>query len=171
MVMPWDLSSLRASSRKAYSNGRAVRAQRSRICSSFPSGSDPVSASRRPITVLFPWSTWPTTTRERCSPAAAAGKRGGDPLAGGWGVTGGETIVILCPDRFHQCVPAPPHRRFPAVGREAHDLPDHRHYWRFESVPLGGLGYRGEGRTGYPLLGSRGGLNAGGRCVGIAAGG
>src|SRR5262245_52309625 len=62
MVMPWSCSSDRASSRKAYSKGLPVRSHSCRTASSLPCGSEPVSASRRPTTVDFPWSTCPTTT-------------------------------------------------------------------------------------------------------------
>src|SRR5437762_12706952 len=69
MVIPWSCSSDRASSRKAYSNGLPVRRHSLRTASSFPCGSESVSASRRPTTVLLPWSTWPTITMFICSRA------------------------------------------------------------------------------------------------------
>src|SRR5574341_2209804 len=62
MVIPWARSSFRASSRKAYSNGLAVRSHNAFTCSSFPSGSEWVSASSRPMIVLLPWSTCPPIT-------------------------------------------------------------------------------------------------------------
>lgn len=45
---------VRASSRKAYSNGFELRRQFSRMDSSLPFGSAPASARRRPITVDLP---------------------------------------------------------------------------------------------------------------------
>src|SRR6476659_157002 len=60
--MPWSCSSDSASRRNAYSNGLPVRSHSRRTDSSFPCGSAFVSASRRPTTVLLPWSTWPTIT-------------------------------------------------------------------------------------------------------------
>ncbi len=62
IVMPYACSSLSASSRNAFSNRFACRSHVQRPASSFPSGSEPVSSSRRPTTVLFPWSTCPVTT-------------------------------------------------------------------------------------------------------------
>ncbi len=54
IVMPWACSSLSASSRKAYSNGLELSSHWARTDSSLPSGSEWVSASSRPITVLLP---------------------------------------------------------------------------------------------------------------------
>src|SRR5436190_1255167 len=70
MVIPWSCSSDSASSRNAYSNGLPVRSHSRLTASSFPCGSAPVSASRRPTTVLLPWSTWPTMTTLKLSRSA-----------------------------------------------------------------------------------------------------
>lgn len=67
MVMDWACSSFRASMRRAYSKGMPWAAQRARMPSSLPLGRELVSASRRPMTVLLPWSTWPTKTTFICS--------------------------------------------------------------------------------------------------------
>ena len=67
------LLGLRASRRKAYSKGLALRAHSARTCSSLPSGREPVSAKSRPMTVDLPWSTWPTTTILNCSRPGAWG--------------------------------------------------------------------------------------------------
>src|SRR5690349_13109948 len=48
--------------RKAHSNGMPRRSDMARIDSTLPSGSVPVSCSRRPTSVDLPWSTWPTMT-------------------------------------------------------------------------------------------------------------
>src|ERR1051326_2073744 len=82
MVIPWARSSLRASSRNAYSNGRPLRSQSARTCSSLPSGSAPVSARSRPTTVLFPWSTWPPITTLSCwrKGSGVRGQGSGDRL-------------------------------------------------------------------------------------------
>src|SRR3954468_5460053 len=68
--MPWSCSSDSASRRNAYSNGLPVRSHSRRTDSSFPCGSAFVSASRRPTTVLLPWSTWPTMTTLKFSRSA-----------------------------------------------------------------------------------------------------
>jgi hypothetical protein len=54
----------------------------------LPSGSEWVSASSRPMTVLFPWSTWPTITMFiRCAANAGA------ETSGSWGTMVDDILV------------------------------------------------------------------------------
>src|SRR5688572_6229255 len=62
MVMPWSRSDWKESIRNAHSNGMPRRSHIALICSSLPSGSEPVSWNSRPTSVDLPWSTWPTMT-------------------------------------------------------------------------------------------------------------
>src|SRR5258706_6740614 len=67
MVMFWSRSDWRASIKLAHSKGTPRRSAICRSCSSFPSGSEPVSWNKRPTKVDLPWSTWPTMTILSCS--------------------------------------------------------------------------------------------------------
>src|SRR5262245_41155638 len=62
MVMPWSRSDWNESIRNAHSNGMPRRSHIALICSSLPSGNEPVSLNSRPTRVDLPWSTWPTMT-------------------------------------------------------------------------------------------------------------
>ena len=63
IVMFCACSSRSASRRNAYSNSIPSALHAASIRSAFPSGTECVSKRSRPISVDFPWSTCPTTTR------------------------------------------------------------------------------------------------------------
>src|SRR5690606_27728125 len=57
----------------AHSIGMPRRSDMARTASTLPSGSEPVSCSRRPIRVDLPWSTCPTMTSFIGARSTAAG--------------------------------------------------------------------------------------------------